>query len=549
MKHTKLAAVGTFLSLLWASTAGAQAQCSPQELLAFSRAATTCRQITTDTHCHAVGSARLSLFDGTEREPVVGDRAEVGSIASITHAAAAESLAISVLSARLSLPPAAGNLPYLYLLGSVTIANETPFLPVVNVTTRANANARVSPDTTAEIIRQLPVNSTFTADARSVDNRWVRIFVPVIQQLAWLSVESIVQNSETLALPVSDNSERHANPFEHVNVLTGETSYCSQTVPSGIFIVAPLDNTPAITINAIPMQVGGVVFITATPQKLEVYSLYGESTATISSSTHRIPGGAVMRLQLQEPTAVKVEPWEPSFIANLPTNFLPTRVTISSPLSQEQLAAVLAQVTPTATPVPTAGLTATPPTCRYTVIRSTTARFGPAQFYESPGDVARGTVVAPLAQMLDPDGRTWVRLRDNTWLRLSDIAAEGNCRPLETALFVPAPRTNTLVMETCRTTNGPLRNRQLVTIEFNPPAFDSFAAALQAPQIDPGRIYVNGTLLYARSGSPVVFSSAGQQKYAVRFSAVWQADTGVFRIEADRLDYEITCQATVFASD
>jgi hypothetical protein len=547
MKHTKLIPIAAFLLYLWTSTA--QAQCSPQEILAFSRAATTCRQILPNTHCHATGSARLSLFEGNERSAVAGDRTNLNSLESIVQTSEDTMPAIGILSARLSLPPSAGNLPYLYLLGDITITNKTPFLPVVDVTTRANANARALPGTSAEIIRQLPVNSTYTADARSADNRWVRVFLPAAQQLAWLSVDGIVQNSRIASLPVRATNERHENPFERVEVNIGAESYCGQNVPSGMFVIAPLDETPTITLNAIPLQIGGVLFITGTSDRIDLYSLYGESRATIESALHRIPAGAVLHLQTGEPLIADIEPWDSAFIAALPINFLPTRVSVAPAINEEQLAALLAPVVPTVTPAVQANPTATAPTCRYTVVRSTTARFGPAQFYESPGDVARGTVVTPLAQTLDPDGRTWVRLRDNTWLQLSDIAIEGSCPPLEAALNIPAPRNNTLVMETCRTTNGPLRNRQSVTIEFNPPAFDSYAAALQAPQIDPGRIFINGNLLYARAGSPVVFSSAGQQKYAVRFSTLWQASTGVFRIEADRLDYEITCQVTVFASD
>jgi hypothetical protein len=90
-----------------------------------------------------------------------------------------------------------------------------------------------------------------------------------------------------------------------------------------------------------------------------------------------------------------------------------------------------------------------------------------------------------------------------------------------------------------------LRRGQSVTIEFLPPPFDSYQAAILAPQVDPGRVKIGVNTYRPYASDPILFNSAGEQRYAVRFSLVWNATPGNYRVEIDRVEYELICQVVV----
>jgi hypothetical protein len=238
---------------------------------------------------------------------------------------------------------------------------------------------------------------------------------------------------------------------------------------------------------------------------------------------------------------------DPARLQSLPVNNLPTRVQIPEPLTADGIeAAVMAYNAQPPTPIPTPTVSAN--ICRYTVRRNNTPlKAGPGSYYETINSVNAGLELTPVVQNTDADGVVWYQLRNSNWIAASALAQGGDCNPVPVTDFVPAPRTNTVTMETCETSNGLLREGQLVTFEFRPPASESREEMEQAPLIDPGRITVENERLRVRASEPIRIGAEPAPKWLRVYSATWEAQAGTYRVESRRLSYILICNLTVRA--
>ena len=129
-------------------------------------------------------------------------------------------------------------------------------------------------------------------------------------------------------------------------------------------------------------------------------------------------------------------------------------------------------------------------------------------------------------------------------MRARLISETGECQPVQISDRFTPPQNNTLSLETCQTTNGPLRAGQWVRIEFRPPPFDNLGEARDAVIIDPGRINIGVDRIRASATDPIRLGTV-DDRYIRTFYVNWEAVPGTFRIEGDRLTYEPICTITV----
>ncbi|HEX2908219.1 MAG TPA: hypothetical protein VHO69_15215, partial [Phototrophicaceae bacterium] len=183
--------------------------------------------------------------------------------------------------------------------------------------------------------------------------------------------------------------------------------------------------------------------------------------------------------------------------------------------------------------------------CKRIARRDTTTWAGPGDFYEAVNDLTAGTRLLPTLQTTDPDGNIWWQLNNTNWMAVDDALQTGECEAIPVMQHVPPPRTNTLSLETCKATNGPLRAGQQVTIEFIPQAFENSADAYNALKIDPGRIKIDEKWYRTQATDPIVIGSVGGERYIRRFYLIWEAKPGTYRIDGDRLHYSPSCTVTV----
>ena len=107
---------------------------------------------------------------------------------------------------------------------------------------------------------------------------------------------------------------------------------------------------------------------------------------------------------------------------------------------------------------------------------------------------------------------------------------------------VEYPVYNTLEMESCESTNGPIRAGQWVTITFKDGGWETIREAQRAPQVDPGRVTIDTERLSVYAAEPVPVAPG---KYWRVFSAEWEAKAGTVRIVSQRLSYILSCDITV----
>ncbi|MEO1444598.1 MAG: hypothetical protein AAFV33_29670, partial [Chloroflexota bacterium] len=217
----------------------------------------------------------------------------------------------------------------------------------------------------------------------------------------------------------------------------------------------------------------------------------------------------------------------------LPTNNLPTRTQIPAPATEREIETRIAayQALPP-TPIPTPTVPAN--LCRYTVRRNGTPLLaGPGTFYETINELNAGIELTPLVQNTDANGQTWYQLRNSNWVAATALEQTGDCNPIPVTDFVPAPATNTVQMETCEASNGPLREGQRVTFEFRPPAADNYEEMLNAVNTDPGRLKVENETLRVTYTDPILIAS-DPERWARIYSATWEAQAGTYRVESAR---------------
>lgn len=524
--------------LLSVSVITAQSACVPGELLALGRTASTCARLDYDQLCYGNGSASATISgDGSFVQP--GDIVELQGLSTIQTTQVDNEIATAILA----LKPAQGvddpQNTVFWLLGDVTLENLVPYPVLVAVETTANAKLRRTPIADGDIVEEVVVGTLLEASAISLDGNWLRVVLPNSTEQVWVNRDVTTAIDSLANLTVTDTAEVLEQAFSQVTLQVGASTYCGGQLTSGVFIQSPSATPFELQMNDLALKVQGTLFVTMQADELVIYSLAGGTTRTSENSNFPIPMGTVYR-------AGETIPYTSDEVIALPTNSLPFRVTIAEPASEEDLPQLLQPIVPTLTPELMPIATPRPDTtCRYTTETDTTARLGPALFYEASGDIERDTLVDPMRSTLDPNGDAWYQLRDSRWVIVEDVIVTGICPELAQFVDVPPPPTNRLIMETCQSTNGPLRSGQSVTIEFLPPPFESYQAAILATQVDPGRVKIGINTVRPYASEPILFSSAGEQRYAIRFSAIWKATPGNYRIEIDRVEYELICQVVV----
>ena len=148
----------------------------------------------------------------------------------------------------------------------------------------------------------------------------------------------------------------------------------------------------------------------------------------------------------------------------------------------------------------------------------------------------------PVLRLSDSDGVTWWQLSNSHWMLANQANSEGDCPDVPGTEVIEVPDFNVLVLETCDTSNGPIRAGQWVQIEFTIGSFRTLGEAEQAFYIDRGRVTVNNQWIYVSAGAP--FKVADERFYR-KFYSSWYAESGTFRIIGSRLTYSVICDVTV----
>lgn len=511
--------------------------CPADVMLDLARAASTCYGLGREDVCGGNGSVTATSFGGGIVIDQPGDRVTAGEVRQLSVVSTPDELGIASLSLRGDLPSLTERSVSVLALGAVTLVNHIEPLPQLTAIATGLANIRSRPQTEAEIIGQAAVNNGLILNGRTADGRWLRAQVRNRDAYGWVSAEVLNVQGNVNALVAADEHALVQRPFQSFDLTIENTVFCDGALPGGVLMQAPGTDAPVtFVINASQLTLTGTAFVRAGGA---VYALQGYAILDelfVPAGAWALPGQGA-------------EPFDPAELIALPLHLLPVSVRLPAAITEGDIARLeseyrAAQAAEAATPAPPP--TADPTICRRTTRRAATLYAGPGDFYEAINELRAGQSVTPTLQTADPDGRTWWQLRSSNWILAADVREAGECQPVPRAQVVPAPHENRLSLETCETTNGPLRAGQRVTIEFTPPPWNNWGEAHDAVIVDPGHISIGARTFRTQATDPIQIGTVGvDDRYLRRFYITWAAELGTYRIVGDRLSYEPICTLTV----
>ncbi len=529
--------------------------CPANVLLAQGRAGAVCRTMDNNTACYGNGQISAEFQPGVSRAAFdqPGDLADIGAIRQIAVTSSGENISdwsLATLLIQANLPDTQQRNIAIMLFGDATITNQVPPLPALTATATGGLNIRGAPEIDGELLLRLGVRDTVIANGRTDDGDWLRVLTPGADRLGWVSTAVITTDRDPSILDVVDTDTPFNRPFQILTLSTSsDDAPCAGAPESGVIIQTP--NTfseVALTINGIAFQIAATVFIQAGPgDGMIVNVLDGELEVHAGQTARYAPAGSRLIIPLGDDLLAAdapspPEPYLTDELAALPLNNLDYRFVLPEALAQEAIdELVTAHFALPATPTsPDPDLAAN--RCVYTTRYDTSLRAGPGGYYEVVNEISSNRRIYPVLAITDADGVTWWQLRNSNWLRAAAVRSEGECEDIPITTIIPAPPYNSLSLETCMTGNGPLRAGQVVTIDFVPPGWETYADAIAATRIDPGQLTINGRRYNVYASEPVRIAA---DRYIRTFSTSWTATEGMYRIEAERLSYVAICNVSV----
>ncbi|MDX2159796.1 MAG: SH3 domain-containing protein [bacterium] len=548
----KLAFVVLMGCLLSAGSTLAQTTCPADVILAFARAGSACLNTGRDQVCYGNGAVTAQGFGGAALFNLPGDRTSTEGVQQLVLGGGAE-YSIAQAAFQGSLPTNDQRAITLLAFGDVALTHQVQPRTEIRVTATGTVNIRELPTATAPVLAQIGVRESLIAFARSQDSAWVQVILPGQgtrdDLIGWASLESLTVtgdlNTLALSLNLPGDPLPNANPFQKLTLRTGrDDAPCTGTPESGVLLQAPGSGIALLILNdSLRLSLSGTAFIQADDGTMVINVLDGEALIGLGEFSAQPDYPAGTRGVMTNGTLAPAEPYDPADLAGLPINNLPVRFRVPTPLTAEQIAqAHAAYLARFVTPTPPPPDPTVQAQCRRTVRQNADLRAGPGLNYEIANSIAAGTRIFPALASPDSEGGLWYQLPNSNWISAGLVEETGMCDPVPVTSRADAPSTNFVSLETCESTNGPIRAGQTVTVEFVPPAYETLSEAQNATRWDAGEIRVENRSLRVRASQPIRIAN---DRWVRTFSAVWTAATGTFRISGQRLDYQVICDISV----
>lgn len=513
-----------------------QPTCPADILLAHARAGGICRDVGQGEVCYGNGMVASPLRDADSSFTQPGDRVGAAAVEAL-RLSSADEWSVAALRLQTSIADLTRRSVLALVFGDVEIENLVSALPEVLLVARGTANVRATPEEGSDLLTSVGFRGELVANGRLVDGHWLRVFVPEADALGWVASDIVTPQSSLDSLTIVSPDDAFYRPFQRMTLQTGrDDARCAGAPESGLLLQTPdpVDEN-LLVINGVTLQLAGTAYFQAddvlTIDVLDGYALVDEQF---------VPAGTHLSVQLEPAVQVgSPVPFAADSVAALPIDLLEYRFRLPAPLTAEEIDAqtVAFFAPPTTTPD-------SAPVCLRLSVRDVDLRSGPGENYPVSYRIGAGRRLYPVTQTTEADGTTWWQVYGGHWIRASLVESSSTCPelPVTGQAFITAPSTNTLLLETCTTTHGPLLAGQHVTIEFVPRGWASLADALDAPRRSSGAITIGEEWLYVMISDPIQIAS---DRWVRVFSADWVAEAGTYRIAGKRLTYELICNMTV----
>ncbi|MBN1563459.1 MAG: SH3 domain-containing protein [Anaerolineae bacterium] len=544
--------VGVFFLLSGMARAQETDNCPQRVLVALARAGAVCQRIEHEQACYGYGSVAATITPDMPDVTfaAVGDFAPISALRDLrVQSTNSPDWSVVMLQIGADLVDTEQRSITFLLFGDAAITNQVPFTPEIMITSTGTLYVRETPDMDAAIITRLGLRDTAMANGRTEDGQWLRITIPNTSQLAWVSREVLTTQEDINQLDIVDETTPFFRPFQVFTLQSGTNDApCSGTPESGLLIQTPNTFTEVtLIVNGVTLRIAATAFLQTDESGLAVHVLDGYAEVRSQGSAQYVPAGAQAHIALDANLVAagapdSAVPYPLVRLESLPLNNLSYRFALPEPPSQDTIdQLVAAYYAPPPTPVP-AEDEAERDRCVRETHRNASLWAGPGMYYEVVRPIAFGTRVYPVYQVTDAENIVWWQLTNNNWIRVDAVTSTGECADVPITDVIRVPPTNTLTLERCDTSNGPIRPGQRVTIEFTPSAFKTYNEAIAGMAFDPGRITVGSQAISVYASNPIKIA---EERYIRVFRGTWIAQAGTYRIVGQRLSYILNCDITV----
>ena len=508
--------------------------CPPPILLSLARVGSACYNTANNQACYGGGVVSTDIFEGGIPLNQPGDRADVNGLQRVAVAPTDEGISAAILNVQADLSDAEQKRVMILAFGAATVENLVPPTPQQVLTALGTVNIRVLPALQTDIVERININQTLIGNGITADGQWLRVAIPNTDELGWVGTAVVSSSGDIRALSTVTPDSILNRAFEILTIETdADFAECGGALPAGVLIQTPnIEKPVSMTLNNLKFDLAGTALVQGDSSDTRIALLEGEAVV----EDVYIPAGAAFNGSAALPAG--------EMPAGLPLNNLARRFPAPPILAESEIADLTAAYEARVEPVTIVATLPPDTSCRRMTREAVTLWAGPGSFYEAINELPTGQSVQPVLATTDPDGEIWWQLRDSNWVRARLILETGDCQAVQISDRFTPPQNNTLSLETCQTTNGPLRDGQWVRIEFRPPPFDNLGEARDAVIIDPGRIVIGIDTFRASATEPIRLGTA-DDRYIRTFFVHWEAVPGTFRIEGDRLTYEPICTITV----
>lgn len=535
---------------LWVQVISAQDSCNADLQIAISRAYGACTTLERNQACYG-GGIVTSQFQSTAGDNAflkAGDKIALHDLRQIAlESRASDNWSSAFLRLQANLSTSSQRSAIGILFGSASLTNHVEALPRLSLSPRGTLNIRSLPQGNADIIGKVNVNGEIIANGRNEDNSWLRVYVPNSDQLGWISTELAIAEADIHQLRLVTAADRVKQPFEQLTLQSSPDILCDGAPPSGLLLQSPsLEESMSIQINGAIFNLAGTAFLQAVADDvMTIHMLEGTATISAFEDIKRLKAGARLQIPVDSEAQIRAQalditPYDLVDFQFTPYLYLDRRIQPPQALTSD----ALAELNTALTPIPESSTIVSEKGCQYIVTISQNIRNGPSLEYDVTQSINPNTIIYPRAQTQDINGVSWLQVGRRAWIQSLRVESRGDCVPLPVLSIdnVIASTRNTLSLEACESTNGPIEVGQRVTIEFIPRAFENFFTAQEATRYSKGQIFVGDRRFYPYVSDPIKIS---EHEFIRRFYAEWKAELGTYRIEGSHYAYEIICTITV----
>jgi uncharacterized membrane protein YgcG len=337
---------------LWTVTAVAQTDLCPAVVQqAIAETDHACQITNRNQACygHISISAEPQPHAADFRFSQIGDIASVLDIRSLRLSSMDTnnfSWGVALLRIQANLPSTLpGQNVTMLVFGDTEIADAATS-PALGITPAAGdfVSIRSQPQTDGSIMGSLASGASMMASGRTQDGSWLRVNMPMDNQIGWVYRPLVNGDSDVNALRVVKPDDPMYGPMQSFYLRTGiGAPRCAELPDSGILIQSP-EGAGAIqlSINEVSIEMGSTLFFETNGTNDLVVSVV-EGAAHVSSNgvTRPVVAGSNVHVPLDSALApmgapTLLEPYDAERMARLPIESLERDITIAPPITDRK---------------------------------------------------------------------------------------------------------------------------------------------------------------------------------------------------------------------